>query len=144
MIARAFVGEDPFEVWGTGEQIRNWTYVDDIVNGTIMAAERVTDGTAINLGTMERVRVIDAARMILDLIGHSPEIVTRPDMPTGPLNRVADNQRARELLGWEPGVQFSQGVRRTTEWYTKSKDRAGVATILEAGGLEARKVQALG
>ena len=144
MIARAFVGEDPFEVWGTGEQIRNWTYVDDIVNGTIMAAERITDGTAINLGTMERVRVIDAARMILDLIGHSPEIATRPDMPTGPLNRVADNQRAHERLGWEPSVQFSEGVLRTVEWYTKSKDRDGVATVLEAGGLEARKVQTLG
>ena len=144
MIARAFVGQDPFEVWGTGEQIRNWTYVDDIVNGTIRAAERITDGTAINLGTMERVRVMDAARMILDLVDHSPDIATRPDMPTGPLNRVADNQRARELLGWEPSVQFPEGVRRTVEWYTKSKDRDGVATVLEAGGLEARKVQTLG
>jgi nucleoside-diphosphate-sugar epimerase len=144
MIARAFVGADPFEVWGTGEQIRNWTYVDDIVNGTILAAERVTDGSAVNLGTMERVRVMDAARMILDLVGHSPEIVTRPDMPTGPLNRVADNRKARELLDWEPSVPFSRGVRRTVEWYTHSKDPDGVATVLEAGGLEARKVQALG
>jgi UDP-glucose 4-epimerase len=64
-------------------------------------------------------------------------------MPTGPLNRVADNQRARELLGWERSVQFSEGVLRTVEWYTKSKDRDGVATVLEAGGLEARKVQTL-
>jgi nucleoside-diphosphate-sugar epimerase len=143
MIARAFVRKDPFEVWGTGEQIRNWTYVDDIVTGTILVAERVTDGSAVNLGTMERVRVMDAARMILDLLGHSSDIATRPDMPTGPLNRVADNRHARELLGWEPSVQFSQGVRRTIEWYTQSKDRDGVASVLEAGGLEARKVQAV-
>ena len=40
MIARAYIGQDPFVVWGTGEQIRNWTYVDDIVEGTIRAAEK--------------------------------------------------------------------------------------------------------
>ena len=43
MIARAFVRQDPFIVWGTGEQIRNWTYVGDIVEGTIRAAERIED-----------------------------------------------------------------------------------------------------
>jgi nucleoside-diphosphate-sugar epimerase len=52
MIARAFIGEDPFEVWGTGEQIRNWTYIDDIVEGTILTAEKVYDATPLNLGTM--------------------------------------------------------------------------------------------
>jgi UDP-glucose 4-epimerase len=46
MIARAFVGQDPFVVWGTGEQIRNWTYIDDIVEGTVLMAEKIEDGTA--------------------------------------------------------------------------------------------------
>jgi len=53
MIARAFIGQNPFEVWGDGNQIRNWTYVDDIVHGTILAAEKIDDGTAVNLGTMD-------------------------------------------------------------------------------------------
>ena len=69
MIARAFVGQNPFEVWGDGTQIRNWTYVEDIVSGTILAAEKISDGTAVNLGTMERVRVADAARMVLEFAG---------------------------------------------------------------------------
>src|SRR6185295_4706435 len=69
MIARAFVKQNPFVVWGTGGQIRNWTYVGDIVEGTIRAAEVIDDGTAVNLGTMERTRVIDAARMILERTG---------------------------------------------------------------------------
>jgi nucleoside-diphosphate-sugar epimerase len=54
MIARAFVGQDPFVVWGNGEQIRNWTHVDDIVSGTIRAAEVIEDGAPVNLGTVER------------------------------------------------------------------------------------------
>jgi nucleoside-diphosphate-sugar epimerase len=130
MIARAFVKEDPFEVWGTGEQVRNWTYIDDIVRGTILAAEKIDDGTAVNLGTMERIRVKEAVDEILRYTGHKARIVTKPDMPTGPLNRVAENGLARRLLGWEPQVPFMEGLRRTIDWYYANKDRQQVRSIL--------------
>jgi len=130
MIARAFIKQDPFVVWGTGEQIRNWTYIDDIVRGTILAAEKIDDGTAINLGTMERIRVIDAARQILKYLDHDAKIETHPEMPTGPYNRVADNSLARNLLGWEPEVLFEEGLRRTIDWYVASKKQEEVASIL--------------
>jgi len=131
MIARAFVGLNPFEVWGDGTQIRNWTYIDDIVEGTRLAAEKIDDGTAVNLGTMERVRVLDAAKMVCEYTGHKAEIKLRPDMPTGPLNRVADNSLAKKLLGWEPQVKFREGLRRTVDWYYKTKDREQVTAILD-------------
>jgi nucleoside-diphosphate-sugar epimerase len=132
MIARAFVGENPFQVWGTGEQIRNWTYIDDIVEGTILAAERIDDGTPVNLGTMERIRVADAAREVLRYMGHADTpLQFRPDMPTGPYNRVADNRRAKELLGWEPKVSFWDGLHRTIDWYVATKEREAVQDILE-------------
>ena len=131
MIARAFIGENPFRVWGTGEQIRNWTYVGDIVSGTIKAAEKIDDGTAVNLGTMERVRVLDAVKMVLEYTGHEAEVVTQPDMPTGPLNRVADNSLAKRLLDWEPEVPFAKGLRQTIDWYYSTKDREAVKEYLE-------------
>jgi nucleoside-diphosphate-sugar epimerase len=126
MIARAFLGQNPFEVWGDGTQIRNWTYIDDIVEGTILAGEKIHDGTPINLGTMERVRVIDCARMVCAFTGHQAEIKLRPDMPTGPLNRVADNSLAKKLLGWEPKVPFREGLKRTIDWYYSTKDKQEV------------------
>ena len=129
MIARAFIGQNPFEVWGDGTQIRNWTYIDDIVEGTILAGEKISDGTAVNLGTMERIRVMDAAKMVLDFTGHKVEIKFRPDMPTGPLNRVADNSLAKRLLGWEPKVPFRDGLKRTIDWYYKTKEREEVKRI---------------
>src|SRR3972149_5207621 len=104
MIARAFLRHDPFEVWGTGEQIRNWTYIDDIVEGTILAAEKIDDATAVNLGTRERIRVLDAAQAILKQTGYDAQIKTLPDKPTGPLNRVADTSLAVKLLGRKPQV----------------------------------------
>lgn len=131
MIARAFLKKNPFEVWGDGEQIRNWTYVSDIVQGTILAAEKIDDGTAVNLGTTERTRVIDAARAVLAYSGHDAEIVLRRDMPTGPLNRVAANDLAKELLGWEPTVSFAEGLRRTMDWYFLAKEVGEVARAFD-------------
>lgn len=133
MIARAFLKQDPFEVWGDGSQVRNWTYVDDIVEGTILAAERINDGTAVNLGTMERIRVLQAAKMVLEYTGHRAEIKLLRHMPTGPLNRVADNALAKELLGWEPRTPFREGLRQTIDWYFASRRREDVAARLAQG-----------
>jgi nucleoside-diphosphate-sugar epimerase len=126
MIARAVVGEQPFVVWGTGEQIRNWTYVDDIVRGTLLAAERIDDAAAVNLGTMDRIRVADAVREILQYTGHEAVLEFHPEMPTGPYNRVADNRRAKEWLGWTPTITFRDGVQRTIDWYRASKNAQDV------------------
>ncbi|MEX0833626.1 MAG: NAD-dependent epimerase/dehydratase family protein [Actinomycetota bacterium] len=131
MIARAFIEQDPFVVWGNGEQIRNWTYVGDIVSGTILAAERIDDGSAVNLGTMERTRVLDAVKEIMAYTGHTAEVELHPEMPTGPMNRVADNSLAKELLGWEPQTSFVEGLQKTIDWYFATKDRGDVASKLE-------------
>jgi len=131
MIARAFVRQNPFVVWGNGEQIRNWTHVSDIVAGTILAAENIDDGTAVNLGTTERTRVIDAVHEVLRLSGHEARIELHPEMPTGPMNRVAGNELAQRLLGWEPKVAFMDGLCQTLEWYFAEKDRDEVAAVLD-------------
>jgi UDP-glucose 4-epimerase len=131
MIARAFIKQDPFVVWGNGEQIRNWTHVSDIVRGTMLAAEKVNDATAVNLGTMERTRVKDAVREVMRYTGHHAEIELRPDMPTGPMNRVADNGLARRLLGWEPELCFTEGLHKTIDWYFSTKQREIVGASLE-------------
>ena len=101
----------------------------DLLGG--QAAERIDDATAVNLGTMERIRVLDAAEEVLSYTGVDTEIVTRPEMPTGPYNRVADNRLARELLDWEPQVKFIDGLHRTIDWYFAARDRANVGTDLE-------------
>jgi nucleoside-diphosphate-sugar epimerase len=132
MIARAFIKQDPFEVWGTGQQVRNWTHVSDIVDGTILAAEMISEGIAINLGTRERIRVIDAVREIMDYTGHGASIKFCPDSPTGPYNRVADPALAARLLGWEPKTRFVYGLRRTIDWYFETHDPGEVKARLGA------------
>jgi nucleoside-diphosphate-sugar epimerase len=130
MIAKAFVKQNPYLVWGDGNQIRNWTYVGDIIDGTILAAEKIDDGTAVNLGTMERIRVIDAVKETLKYTHFSPKIVFQKEMPVGPVNRVADNHLANKLLGWQPKMKFVDGLRRTIDWYFSHKDRSVVWDIV--------------
>lgn len=131
MIARAFIKQNPFEIWGTGEQIRNWTYVKDIVEGIVVCAEKIDDGSAINLGTMERIKVIDAAKEVLHYTGHKAEIKLLLDKPTGPYNRVAENSLAKKLLNWQPKIKFIDGLHHTIDWYFKTKDVEEVKKIFK-------------
>jgi nucleoside-diphosphate-sugar epimerase len=138
MIARALSGQDPFEIWGTGEQVRNWTHVSDIVEGTLRAAERIDDGSAVNIGTMERTTVLECAREVLDYMGLDPELAFDPSKPTGPYNRVCDLTRCRELLGWEPLVPFREGLHATIDWYVDHHDADAIGERLEHVLLERR------
>ncbi len=144
MIARAFTKKDPFEVWGTGEQLRNWTYVHDTVRGTILAAEKIDDASAVNIGTNERIKVIDAARMIIEHVksnhhkDYVPSIKTLPHMPTGPLNRIADNMRSKQLLGDWQKFTFKEGLHRTINWYFANKKHEHVEEIFSKNKLTER------
>lgn len=129
MIGRAFIKQDPFEIWGDGSQIRNWTWVGDIVEGTLLAGELLTDGTAVNIGTTERTSVDDAAHLVCRLMNHTPQFRYLLDKPTGPLNRVADNTTAGTLLGWKPKVDLTTGVIDTIDWYVQHKT---IDTVLSA------------
>jgi nucleoside-diphosphate-sugar epimerase len=130
MIARALVDQDPFLIWGTGEQIRNWTHVSDIVEATIRAAERVDDGSAINVGTMERTRVVDCAREVLRYMNKSPDLAFDPSKPTGPYNRVCDWSLCQNRLDWTPQVDFVTGLHAAIDWYVETVDLASVRDTL--------------
>jgi UDP-glucose 4-epimerase len=122
-IAKAFIKQDPFEVWGDGEQIRNWTYVEDIVDGIIKLIEKVDDATPVNLGTEERIKVIDMVNLVFKYTGFYPKKIKFLSMPTGPINRVADISLAKKLLNWQPKYDFKTGLKKTVEWYFKNKNK---------------------
>jgi UDP-glucose 4-epimerase len=121
-IAKAFIKQDPFEVWGDGEQIRNWTYVEDIIDGIIKLIE-VDDATQVNLGTEERIKVIDMINLVFKYIGFYPKKIKFLSMPTGPINRVADISLAKKLLNWQPKYDFKTGLKKTIEWYFENKNK---------------------
>jgi UDP-glucose 4-epimerase len=121
-IAKAFIKQDPFEIWGNGHQIRNWTYVEDIVNGIIKLVKNVDDALPVNLGTTERITVNEMVQMVLTDTSFNPKKITHISMPTGPMNRVANISRAKTLLEWQPKFSFKEGLRKTINWYITNKN----------------------
>lgn len=113
---RALRREDPFTVWGSGAQERGFTYVSDIVEGQILSAERIADGTAVNLGTEKRYKIKDVVEMILENVGYKPRLDFDRSKPEGPFSRALDISLAEKLLGWEPKVELIEGLRHTIEW----------------------------
>jgi UDP-glucose 4-epimerase len=126
LIYKAFQRADPYVIWGTGEQERDFTYVSDIVNGTIAAAEVIEDGTPLNLGTGERYQVRDVANRIFQLSNWRPRnVVFDTTMPTGVASRALDTRRARQLLNWEPKISLNDGLANTIRWYTETHSYEG-------------------
>lgn len=122
-IAKTFLGQDPFQIWGDGKQVRNWTYVDDIVEGTMLMVKKIDDASAINLGTMEKTRVIDMATKIWKITGFKPRRIAYLKKLVGPVNRICDNSLAYKKLGWRPKFDIDSGIKKTIDWYFKNKDR---------------------
>lgn len=121
-IAKSFVKQDPYEIWGNGKQIRNWTYVEDIVRGILLSVEKIDDATPINLGTQERTRVIDMVNLVNKYMGYKPKKIAFTNMPSGPVNRVADISLAKRILGWKPKYNLKNGLKKTIDWYVQNKD----------------------
>ena len=135
LIYKALQNMNPFSIWGNGQQERDFTYVEDIVDGTILASERVFNGIPVNLGTGQKHRLIDVAQMIFKLVDWKPaKINFEPSMPVGPWSRALDNKRAKELLGWKPRFSLEQGLKKTIEWYkqsSKNNNRIAKELLLE-------------
>ncbi len=122
LIFKAFKKMDPYPVWGDGQQERDFTYVQDVVDGTIKAAEKIFDGTPINLGTGRKYKIIKVIEAICDIVGWKPSSFKYEEsMPVGPLSRGLDNQRAKELLNWEPKFTLLEGLRKTIDWYVLNR-----------------------
>jgi UDP-glucose 4-epimerase len=113
---RALRKDDPFVVWGSGEQERGFTYVTDIVEGQILACERIADGTAVNLGWEKRYKIKDVVNRILAIVGYKPRLVYDRTKPEGPFSRALDISLTKRLLGWEPKVDLQDGLRLTVDW----------------------------
>jgi hypothetical protein len=90
--------------------------------------ETFSGGSAINLGTMKCISVIDAAGEVLRHTGYTARIELHPQMQTGPYNRFADNFLAKKLPGWEPTVMFNDGLRQTIDWYFGAKKREDISS----------------
>jgi len=132
LIAKTFIRQEPFEIWGDGNQKRNWTYVTDTVDGLVRAAEYGRNAEAYNIGVKEVHTPNHAVAKIFKYFNWMPDkIEHKLYKPTGPVNRIANPAKAVAELGWEPQISFSDGLIKTIEWYLATHDIDKVAAELQ-------------
>jgi nucleoside-diphosphate-sugar epimerase len=116
-VTRLLAGQPPV-ITGDGEQTRDFTYVDNIVDGVLRAAIAPdVSGRVINVATGRQISINQLAQALQRLLG-SDFIPVHTEARTGDVrDSLADITLARQLLGYEPHVSFEEGLRRTVEWY---------------------------
>lgn len=132
LMAKAYAEQDPYQIWGDGEQTRNFTYVKDITRALRLAAENITDATPVNAGIRDYITINEVADAIFEQLDwESDEINHMTDKPVGVRHRAADTTRAEELLGWEPEYTLQDGIDKTLDWYVNERDKEYVQENLE-------------
>jgi nucleoside-diphosphate-sugar epimerase len=132
LIAKALIRMDPYEIWGSGDQDRNFTYVGDLVEAMLLAAEKIEDGSPVNAGREDRITINETVDVIFGSIGWRPGHIRRdPTKPQGVASRAADLTQARSLLGWEPTVGYKEGFEKTIQWYATNNDLNKVRNDLQ-------------
>ncbi len=110
----------PPPIYGDGSQSRDFTYIDNVVQGNLLAATaQEAVGETINLATGGRVRIKDLVAKLNRLLGTRLPPVYHAERPGDIKHSRADVAKAGELLGFEPIVDFDEGLRRTVDWYRR-------------------------
>ncbi len=119
---KMLAGEQP-TIYGDGEQSRDFTYIENVVKGNLLAAaapaEKVA-GKSMNLATGARITLNETFKILRELIGYRGEPAYAEPRAGDVKHSLADIRLAEELLGYKPVVDFREGLRRTVEWYRNS------------------------
>ena len=126
LIRKMVESDDEVVLWGDGSPTREFLYVDDCVDGLVLAAERFDGPEPVNLGTAREISIRELAELIADVVGYEGRIVWDTEKPNGQPRRSVDGTRARELFGFEATTSFREGLERTVAWYRSAV--AGVGT----------------
>ncbi len=128
---QALADGEPIEVFGDGEQTREFTYVSDAVEGTVKAASADVVGMVFNLGGGSRVTVNKVLATLEEISNLKVRRDDLPAAPGDPRHTGASINLARERLGWEPRVALREGLARQWEWFQ--------ATLRGTGAIPSRR-----
>lgn len=129
VILNALAGKE-IPVYGTGENVRDWLFVEDHADALLRVLADGRVGRRYNIGGENEARNIDLVRMICRLLdNHQPENAPHErlirfvaDRPGHDLRYAIDPSRMRDELGWRPSLTLEEGLRRTVDWYTRRED----------------------
>jgi GDP-L-fucose synthase len=118
LIRKAVDRMDPYEVWGTGDEVRDFLHVRDLARGCLMMLEKYPVCDPVNIGYGKTVTIKDIVRHILKAAGYDgARVVFNASKPTAIPFRMVDVSKARQLLGFKPTLSLQDGLADTVRWY---------------------------
>jgi GDP-L-fucose synthase len=130
LIRKVIERQDPIEIWGTGDDIRDFIYIDDLVEGMLIAMEKIDRYDPINLGLGQSYSVKDLLQTVLKADGYQDaRIVFDPSKPSTVPKQVVDCSKAERLLGFKAKVGIEEGVCRTIAWYRRECEEASSSAL---------------
>lgn len=108
--------DEEFVVWGSGEQYRDFVFVDDVVEALVLVLERGMGRGVIQIGSERAVTLREAAAVIVAASGKRIPVRFDPSKPEGDRGRIAICERAHDILGWQPRTDFELGIKYTYRW----------------------------
>jgi len=121
LIRKMVEAEDEVVLWGDGSPTREFMYVDDCVEGFVLAAERYDSPEPANLGAGKEISIRELAELIADVTDYRGRIVWDTSKPGGQPRRSVDASRAHRLFGFEARTRFRDGIERTVAWYRSNR-----------------------
>jgi GDP-L-fucose synthase len=121
LIRKMLEAEDEVVLWGDGSPTREFLYVDDCVEGLVLAAERYDGPEPVNLGAGKEISIRELAELVAEVTGYHGRIVWDQSKPGGQPRRSVDAGRARELFGFEARTPLRVGLERTAAWYRSAR-----------------------
>ncbi|MGA2477387.1 MAG: NAD-dependent epimerase/dehydratase family protein [Spirochaetia bacterium] len=121
LIRRAVTKENPFEVWGTGKEVRDSLHVEDLVRGCLLLLEKHAKADPVNIGYGKGYSVEETIKIILAAAGHGgADVRFDPSKPSTIPFRNVDTAKAQQILGFEPKISFEDGLKDTVEWFAST------------------------
>ncbi|MGI8861197.1 MAG: GDP-L-fucose synthase family protein [Gaiellaceae bacterium] len=121
LIRKMVEAEEEVVLWGDGSPTREFLYVEDCVDGFVMAAEHYDGPEPANLGASREISIRELAEVVAEVAGYEGEIVWDTSKPGGQPRRSVDGSRAQELFGFEARTGLRDGIERTVAWYRANR-----------------------
>ena len=118
-------GRDEIVVWGTGKASREFLYVEDAVEGILLATEKYDKSDPANLGSGMEIEIKELVKLIAKLTGFEGKITWDASKPDGQPRRCLDTSKAVMEFGFRAKTEFKAGLEKTIEWYKKNKSESG-------------------
>ena len=115
--------ENPLTVWGTGEQGRDFVYIDDCIKAIVMILDQISDGKGVNIGTGKLTTFLEIIKIFVEIEGYAPEIKPLVDKPMGVKSRYCDPHLIQEIVGWQPDHSLKEGLSKVLAEAHKRVDR---------------------